>query len=50
MAEKKGAKLTGPLYTAPTKSNLGPQEVGGPTGGKSVPDPLNFVKKGSKGT
>lgn len=44
---KKGnAKLLGPLYTSPGKS-LGPEEVSGPKGGVSPPDPLGY-KKGGK--
>lgn len=46
--DKSGVKLMGPLYLDETKSNLGGQKVAGPTGGKSVPDPLNLNKAGGK--
>ena len=38
--------LTGPMYTSGPA--LGGSPVEGPTGGKSIPDPLGFVKHGSK--
>jgi len=42
-------KLEGPLYEGPKGSGtLSPTEVGGPKGGVSIPDPLNFSKTKSK--
>ncbi len=41
-----GTKMLGPFYTPDGKSNLGGSPVGGPTGGKAVPDPLNLNKAG----
>lgn len=39
------AKLEGPLYEGPKSGgSLGAEKVSGPTGGKSVPDPLNLNK------
>jgi hypothetical protein len=37
-----GAKLIGPMYTAPGET-LGPHRVEGPKGGKSVPDPIGLT-------
>ncbi len=43
----KGSKMKGPLYTGPGKS-LGAEQVGGPKGGMSPPDPLGYKKGGGK--
>jgi hypothetical protein len=37
-----GGKIKGPMYTKPGNS-LGAAEVGGPTGGKTPPDPLGIT-------
>jgi len=52
--KKKGGKsaksaLLSPLYSKGSgHGSLGHQEVGGPTGGKAIPDPLGFKHGKSK--
>lgn len=43
---EKGEKFQTPLYS--NEKGLGYEPVGGPTGGKSVPDPLGYIKAGGK--
>lgn len=47
-SETKKEGLYGPLYSKGDGSSLGSCKVGGPTSGKTPPDPLNFIKKGGK--